>query len=316
MKSPISPDARIFVAGHCGMVGSAIVNRLKRAGYPKLLCRSRQDLDLTDARAVKQFFNQESPDVVFLAAARVGGIEANRTYPVEFLYENLLIGANVIHAAAEAGVTKLIFLGSSCIYPRLLDQPIREDHLLTGPLEPTNEAYAIAKIASLKLCEYYQRQYQKRFISVMPTNLYGPGDRFDPHRAHVIPALLRRFHQAKQQQAPSVTVWGSGTPRREFLFVDDLADALLLLLQVYEDPQPINVGIGVDLTIDDLSQVIRSVVGFTGEIVFDTTKPDGVPQKRLDVSRVSALGWQAKTSLIDGLTMTYRWAQAEHLLES
>jgi GDP-L-fucose synthase len=299
---------RIFVAGHRGLVGSAIVRRLEAAGHRDILTRTREELDLTDQRAVHEFFRTEKPEFIFLAAARVGGILANDTMSADFFYENLIIEANVIHAAAESGAAKLLFLGSSCIYPKMAPQPIREESLLTGPLEETNEAYAIAKIAGLKLCEHYRRQYGKRFISAMPTNLYGPGDNFHPEYSHVIPGMMRRFHEAAVTGARQVVVWGSGEPRREFLHVDDLADALYLLMQTYEDPLFLNVGTGEDCTIAELAQLMAEIVGFDGEIVFDRTKPDGTPRKVLDVSRINALGWQARIPLREGLRATYDWA--------
>ncbi|MEA2339372.1 MAG: GDP-L-fucose synthase [Thermoanaerobaculia bacterium] len=299
---------RIFVAGHRGLVGSAIVRRLEAAGHRDILTRTRDELDLTDQRAVHEFFRTEKPEFIFLAAARVGGILANDTMSADFFYENLIIEANVIHAAAESGAAKLLFLGSSCIYPKMAPQPIREESLLTGPLEETNEAYAIAKIAGLKLCEHYRRQYGKRFISAMPTNLYGPGDNFHPEYSHVIPGMMRRFHEAAVTGARQVVVWGSGEPRREFLHVDDLADALYLLMQTYEDPLFLNVGTGEDCTIAELAQLMAEIVGFDGEIVFDRTKPDGTPRKVLDVSRINALGWQARIPLREGLRATYDWA--------
>jgi GDP-L-fucose synthase len=300
---------RIFVAGHRGLVGSAIVRKLRREGYDDILTRTRADLDLVDQAAVNAFFRHEKPDLVFLAAARVGGILANATHQADFLYENLAIAGNVIHAAAESGVQKLLFLGSSCIYPRDAAQPLKEDALLTGPLEPTNEGYAIAKIAGLKLCEYYRRDFGKYFISAMPTNLYGPGDNFHPDQSHVIPGMMRRFHEAVASRASEVVVWGSGAPRREFLHVDDLADALYLLMQTYEEPGFINVGTGSDCTVADLARTMATVVGFEGTISFDRSKPDGTPRKLLDVSRIHALGWRARISLREGLHATYDWAR-------
>jgi GDP-L-fucose synthase len=301
-------DSGIFVAGHRGLVGSAILRKLVGEGHTKLLTRRRHELDLLDQTAVHEFFRQERPAYVFLAAARVGGIIANSTQQADFLYENLVIATNVIHAAVESGVEKLLFLGSSCIYPKLAPQPITEDALLTGLLEPSNEGYAIAKIAGLKLCEHYARQYGKRFISAMPSNLYGPGDNFHPDYSHVIPGMMRRFHEAAASRAAKVEVWGSGNPRREFLHVDDLADALYLLMQGYEDPSLINVGTGEDHTIAELARAMADTVGFQGDIVFDRSKPDGTPRKLLDVSRITNLGWRAKISLRDGLRSTYQWA--------
>ena len=304
----MNEKSRIFVAGHRGLVGSAIVRKLHAAGHENVVTRPKAELDLTDQAAVQAFFRRERPEAVFLAAARVGGILANATYQADFLYENLAIAANVIHAAAEHGTEKLLFLGSSCIYPREAPQPMSEEALLTGPLEPTNEGYAIAKIAGLKLCEYYQRQYGKHFVSAMPTNLYGPGDNFHPEQSHVIPGMMRRFHEAAVQGLPEVVVWGSGAPRREFLHVDDLADALYLLMQVYEEPRFINVGTGSDCTIAELARTMAEVVGYEGKIVFDRTKPDGAPRKLLDVSRIATLGWRARIPLGEGLRSTYRWA--------
>jgi GDP-L-fucose synthase len=302
-------DAAIFVAGHGGLVGSAVVRRLLRDGYANVVTRSRQELDLLDQRAVHDFFRAERLDYVFMTAARVGGIVANRDRQADFLYENLIIASNVIHAAAEHGTEKLLFLGSSCIYPRLAEQPIREESLLTGPLEPTNEGYAIAKIAGLKLCEMYARQYGKRFISAMPTNLYGPGDNFHPTESHVIPGLMRRFHQATRDGAAEVSVWGSGSVRREFLHVDDLADALMLLMDRYDEThQTINVGTGQDCTIAELADALAEVTGFKGKIVFDSQYPDGTPRKLLDVTRIQNLGWRPSYTLKDGLAATYAWA--------
>lgn len=303
----MNKESRIFVAGHAGLVGSAIVRRLRAAGHETIVTRTRAELDLLNQSAVHRFFREERIHVVFVAAARVGGIHANATRQADFLYENLVIATNVLHAAAENAVEKLLFLGSSCIYPRHAEQPIREESLLTGPLEPTNEGYAIAKIAGLKLCEYYQKQYGKRFVSAMPTNLYGPGDNFDPLGSHVIPALLRRFHEAKVAGAQEIVVWGTGTPRREFLYAEDLADALYVLMEQYEAPETINVGTGEDVTIAELAELVKRTVGFEGRIVFDPSKPDGTPRKLLDVSRISRLGWRPAWSLAAGLRETYRW---------
>ena len=304
----MNDKSRIFVAGHRGLVGSAIVRKLRANGYANLITRPREQLDLLDQAAVHRFFRDEKIEYAFIAAARVGGILANATHQAEFLYENLVIATNTIHAAFEAGTEKLLFLGSSCIYPRLAPQPMREDVLLTGALEPTNEGYALAKIAGLKLCEYYQRQFGRRFISAMPTNLYGPGDNFHETQSHVIPGMMRRFHEAKVSRASEVVVWGSGTPRREFLHVDDLAEALWLLMERYEDSATINVGSGEEVTIRQLAETMADVVGFAGKVVFDSTKPDGVPRKLLDTSRISALGWRPTHSLHDGLRQTYEWA--------
>ena len=331
------------MAGSKGLVGSALVRRLRAGGYTNLLLPEIDELDLTSQQAVKAFFAAEKPEYVILAAAKVGGIHANNTYPAEFIYLNLMIQNHVIHQAYEAGVQRLLFLGSSCIYPKLAPQPMREEHLLTGPLEPTNEPYALAKIAGLKMCESYNRQYGTRFVAVMPTNLYGPGDNFHPENSHVLPALIRRFHEAKVRMAgksmtedgrrktegsnlssalcpPSseVVVWGTGTPRREFIFVDDMADGCLHVLNLpetvldaelcrYPKPNFVNLGTGVDVTIRELAETIRDVVGYEGKLVFDPTKPDGTPRKLLDVSRLKGLGWEAKTSLRQGIEHTYAW---------
>ena len=299
--------AKIYVAGHRGLVGSAIVRALQARGYGNLLLRTSQAVDLRNQAGVNDLFAQEKPDYVFLAAAKVGGILANDRYPAEFIYENLMIEANVIHAAWQSGVSKLLFLGSTCIYPKMAPQPIREEYLLTGPLEPTNEWYAIAKIAGIKLCQAYQRQYGARFISAMPTNLYGPGDNFDLEKSHVMPALLRKFHEAKAGGADQVTVWGTGTPRREFLHVDDLADASLFLMAEYDGEETTNVGTGSDVAIAELAGLVREVVGFEGDIVYDTSKPDGTPRKLIDCSKIRGLGWAPRTSLADGVRSTYAW---------
>lgn len=303
----MEPNARIYVAGHRGLVGSAIVRRLERDGYRNLLTRSHAELDLQDERAVAAFFEAERPDYVFLAAARVGGIHANNAYPADFLRDNLQIQTNVIDAAYRAGCKKLLFLGSSCIYPKHAPQPIKEEYLLTGPLEPTNEWYAIAKIAGIKMCQAYRRQYGFLAISLMPTNLYGPNDNFDLQTSHVLPALIRKFHEAKESGADSVTVWGTGSPRREFLHVDDLADACLFLMRHYDDDALINVGCGADLEIRELAELIRGIVGFEGRIEYDTSKPDGTPRKLLDISRIRALGWSARIPLDEGIRNTYAW---------
>jgi GDP-L-fucose synthase len=299
--------AKIYVAGHRGLVGSAIVRQLEREGFANLVTRTSSQLDLRNQGASSAFFQEERPDYVFLAAAKVGGIVANNSYPADFIYDNLMIQNNVIHAAYQNGVTKLLLLGSSCIYPRLAPQPIREESLLTGPLEPTNEPYAIAKIAGIKMCQSYNRQYGTRFICAMPTNLYGPNDNFDLTTSHVLPALIRKFHEAKAAGAAEVTVWGSGTPYREFVHVDDVAQASLFLMQQYEEWDPINVGSGVELTIGELAQKIGQVVGFTGEIRFDSSKPDGTPRKLCDVSKIHGLGWQHRIDLDAGLKDTYAW---------
>ena len=300
-------DARVFVAGHRGLVGGAIARHLQTAGFEQVLTASRQELDLTEQAAVNAWFESERPAFVFLAAARVGGIQANSSYPADFIRDNLLIQNNVIDAAFRCGVRKLLFLGSSCIYPKQAPQPIREDALLTGPLEPTNEWYAVAKIAGIKLCQAYRRQYGFDAISLMPTNLYGPGDNFDLLTSHVLPALIRKFHEARVTQAPEVVVWGSGTPRREFLHVDDLADAAVFLMQNYSGEDIINVGVGEDISIAELAALVADVVGYHGTIVYDRSKPDGTPRKLLDVSRLHALGWRARIALRDGVTATYRW---------
>ncbi|MCK9187964.1 MAG: GDP-L-fucose synthase [Acidithiobacillus sp.] len=300
-------DARIFVAGHHGLVGGAIMRRLQADGFDNLLLTSRAELDLTDQAAVNVWFEHERPAFVFLAAAKVGGIVANATYPADFIRDNLLIQSNVIDAAFRNGVRKLLFLGSSCIYPQMAPQPIREDDLLTGPLEPTNEWYAVAKIAGIKLCQAYRRQYGFDAINLMPTNLYGPGDNFDSQTSHVLPALIRKFHEAQTVQAPEVAVWGTGTPRREFLHVDDLAGAATFLMQHYSDEHIINVGVGEDVCITELATLIADVVGYRGRIMYDRSKPDGTPRKLLDVTRLHDLGWQARIPLRDGVAATYRW---------
>ena len=307
---------RVFVAGHQGMVGSAIVRALEKAGDAEIITRSRSELDLLDQAAVFRFFNQNAVDEVYLAAAKVGGIWANNTYPAEFIYQNLIIEANIIHGAFQAGVRKLLFLGSSCIYPKLAEQPIAESSLLQGALEPTNEPYAIAKIAGIKLCESYNRQYGTDYRSVMPTNLYGINDNFHPENSHVVPALLRRFHEAKMQNLPSVTVWGSGSPMREFLYVDDMAGACLHVMnlpkEVYGEhvlpmSSHINVGTGKDCTIRELANTIACAVGYQGDILWDTGKPDGTPRKLLDVSLLKRLGWQYSVELDEGIERTYQW---------
>jgi GDP-L-fucose synthase len=300
-------ESRIYVAGARGLVGGAILRRLQAAGYGQLLAPSRQELDLMDRMEVERFFAEHRPEYVFLAAARVGGIQANSRYPAEFLYENLTIQNNVIDVAFRSGVKKLAFLGSSCIYPRLAPQPIREESLLSGSLEPTNEGYAIAKIAGLKLCQAYVRQYGWNAICLMPTNLYGPGDNFSETDSHVLPGLLRRFDEAKRTGAPSVMIWGTGTPRREFLHVDDLAAAAVYLMERYDSPEPLNVGTGEDLSIAELAAAICETVGYEGDIVYDPSKPDGTPRKLLDVHRVHALGWRHRISLAEGLKQTYVW---------
>ena len=303
----IDRQAPVFVAGHGGLVGSAIVRRLEADGFADLRTVGRDALDLRDQAAVDVWFDAERPRYVFLVAGTVGGIHANSTRPAEFLYDNLMIHSTVVQAAHRTGVDKLLYLGSSCIYPRHADQPITEEALLAGPLEPTNEGYALAKIAGIKLCETYRRQYGDDFISAMPTNLYGPGDNFDLEGGHVVPALMRRFHEAREAGDGSVTVWGTGTARREFLHVDDLADACLFLMDRYSEAGHVNVGTGVDLTIRELAETVRDLVHPEGKLVFDTSRPDGMPRKVLDVSRLTDLGWTATTSLADGLVDTYRW---------
>jgi GDP-L-fucose synthase len=303
----LSKSDKIFVAGHRGMVGSALVHRLEAEGFKNLLKRHRSQLDLTDESAVAKFLACEKPHIVIIAAAKVGGIKANEDYPVEFLLENLRIQTNVIRSAFEAGVRKLMFLGSSCVYPKSAPQPIPETALLTGPLEPTNEAYAIAKIAGIKLCQAYAREYGATFLSVMPTNLYGPNDSFDLERSHVLPALLRKAHEAKIRNERQLTVWGTGKPRREFLHVDDLASACLLLLEKYGSPEIINIGCGEDITIRELAELICDTVGFDGELVWDATKPDGMPRKLLEITKIRALGWQATIPLRQGIARTYEW---------
>lgn len=301
-------DARIFVAGHRGLVGSAIVRALREREFSNIVVRSKEELDLRNQASVNEFFRNEKIEYVFVAAARVGGIMYNSNYQADFLYDNLMISANTMHAAAEHGVRKLLYLGSSCIYPKLSPQPIKEEYLLSGALEPTNEGYAIAKIAGLKMCEKFMKQYGKRFISAMPTNLYGPGDNFHPEHSHVIPGMMRRFHEAKTRQQPRVVIWGTGAPRREFLFVNDLAQALCVLMEKYEEPETINVGSGTDISIYELAQLMKEVVGYEGDIVMDPSKPDGTLRKLLDVSRMMSLGWRPLTSLRDGLKISYKWA--------
>jgi len=300
-------DDRIYVAGHKGLVGSAITRALRDRGFTRLLGRESAELDLTDPTAVDAFFTVESPEFVFLAAARVGGILANSTFPVDFLRDNLTIELNVIDASHRHGVKKLLLLGSSCIYPREAPQPMKEEHLLTGPLEPTNESYAIAKIAGIKLCEAYRKQFGSDFISVMPTNLYGPGDNFALETSHVLPALIRKCHEAKERGDSSVLVWGTGTPLREFLHVNDLADACLFLMDHYSDGEIVNIGVGEDQSVRHLAEMVAEVVGFEGELAFDSSKPDGTPRKLLDVSKLSALGWQARIPLREGISQTYEW---------
>ncbi|SFW72371.1 GDP-L-fucose synthase [Chitinophaga sancti] len=302
---------KIYVAGHRGMVGSAIVRRLEKAGFKNIVTRTSSELDLRNQQATATFFEQEQPDYVFLAAAKVGGIVANNTYKGDFIYENLMIQNNVIHSAYTSGVKKLMFLGSSCIYPKLAPQPLKEEYLLTGLLEPTNEPYAIAKIAGIKMCDAYRAQYGCNFISVMPTNLYGPNDNYDLKNSHVLPALLRKFHEAKEAGTPEVVIWGSGSPLREFLHADDMADACFYLMQHYNEEGLVNIGVGEDLSILDLARMIKEIVGYEGRLVFDSSKPDGTPRKLMDVSKLHGLGWKAKIGLKEGITAVYQ--EVQHL---
>lgn len=299
-------NAKIYIAGHRGMVGSAIVRRLTSAGYTNLLTRSHAELDLTDQSAVSGFLSKEKPDYIFLAAAKVGGIQANNTYRADFIYQNLMMEANIVHAAWQAGVRRLLFLGSSCIYPRDCPQPIKEEYLLTGPLEPTNEPYAIAKIAGIKLCESYNRQYGTQYVSVMPTNLYGPSDNYDLNNSHVLPALIRKAHEARMRGDEKYVVWGTGRPMREFLYVDDMADACVYLMESEIHDGIFNVGTGEDVTIRELAETVMRVIGFEGEIIYDATKPDGTPRKLLDVERMRALGWKSSVKLEEGIRLAYR----------
>ncbi len=302
-------NAKIYVAGHRGLVGSAIMRRLQAGGYNNLVTRGHSELDLTDQQAVQQFYAAEKPDYVFIAAAKVGGIHANNTYPADFIYRNLMIECNLIHGAYQHGVKKLLFLGSTCIYPKLAPQPMKEEHLLTGPLEPTNEPYAVAKIAGIKMCSAYNRQYGTNFMSVMPTNLYGPNDNYHPQDSHVLPALIRRMHEAKARGDKQATVWGTGNARREFMASDDMADACLFLMERFDAKELgefINIGVGHDMTIREVVEVVTKVVGFEGELVFDTSKPDGAPRKFIDSARLTALGWQPKTGFEEGLRAAYQ----------
>lgn len=307
----MNPQDKIYIAGHRGMVGSAILRKLEREGFSNFVFRTSRELDLRDQAAVQTFFREEQPQHVFLAAAKVGGILANNTYRGEFIYDNLMIQSNVIHASHQVGVEKLLFLGSSCIYPKLAPQPLKEDYLLTGLLEPTNEPYAIAKIAGIKLCDAYRDQYGSNFISVMPTNLYGPNDNYDLKTSHVLPALIRKFHEAKVHREPSVIMWGTGTPRREFLHVDDLADACFYLMQNYHEPGLVNIGTGEDIPIIDLARMIKEVVGYEGTIEHDLSKPDGTPRKLMDVSKLKATGWSAKIGLREGIQQVYAGLESE-----
>ena len=304
-------DAKIYIAGHRGMVGSAIQRRLEKAGYTNFVTRTSSELDLRDQRAVQQFFEEERPDHVYLAAAKVGGIHANNTYRGEFLYDNLMIQNNVIHSSYKTGVKKLLFLGSSCIYPKLAPQPLQEDYLLTGTLEPTNEPYAIAKIAGIKLCDAYRDQYGCNYISVMPTNLYGPNDNYDLENSHVLPALIRKFHEAKKENKPEVVMWGTGSPKREFLHVDDLADACYFLMENYDEKGLVNIGTGTDISIYELACMIKEIVGYEGEIVKDTTKPDGTPRKLMNVDKLKGAGWEYSIKLREGVKKVYSSLQDE-----
>jgi GDP-L-fucose synthase len=303
----LNHEAKIYVAGHRGLVGAAVVRALRQQGYGNLVVRTHREVDLTEQAAVRGFFERERPQAVVMAAARVGGIHANNSRPAEFIRDNLLIQDNVIDSAHRAGVQKFVFLGSSCIYPKLAPQPITEDYLLTGPLEPTNEWYAVAKIAGLKMCQAYRRQYGFNAISLMPTNLYGPGDNFDIQSSHVLPALIRRFHEAQQRGDATMSIWGTGTPRREFLHVDDLADAVVYLLETYDEEPIVNIGWGEDVTIRELAEIVAAVAGFQGRLVFDSSKPDGTPRKLLDTSRLTSLGWKPKITLRAGIEQTYAW---------
>lgn len=306
-------NAKIYVAGHTGLVGSALVRQLRAQGYQNIITRSSAELDLTQQASVQSFFADQAPDYVFLAAAKVGGILANATYPADFIYKNLMIESNIIHAAYQSGVKKLIFLGSSCIYPRMCPQPIKEDYLLTSELEPTNEWYAVAKIAGIKLCQAYNQQHGTQFISCMPTNLYGPEDNFDLHNSHVVPALIKKIVHAQQHNEPTVVIWGTGHVYREFLYVDDCADAIIFLMNHYTGNEIVNIGTGQDCTIQALAETIKAAVGYTGTFVYDRSKPDGTPRKLLDVSRINALGWQAQTSLHAGIAQTVAWGNTHNI---
>ena len=308
---------KIYIAGHNGLVGSAIIRALRSAGYTNLVYRTSKELDLRKQEEVEAFFKEEKPQFVFLAAAKVGGIVANNTYRADFLYDNLMIVSNIVHAAFKNKVAKLLFLGSSCIYPKLAPQPLKEEYLLTGPLEYTNEPYAIAKIAGIKLCETFRDQYGANYISVMPTNLYGINDNYHPENSHVLPALIRKFHEAKENGSAEVVIWGSGTPRREFLFADDLAEACLFLMEHYNEKNIINIGCGEDVTIKELAETVKEVVGFTGNLVYDTARPDGTPRKLLDVTKIHALGWHHKTPLTEGMKVAYQdFLKKQEILQS
>ena len=303
--TPLTCSSRVYLAGHQGLVGASLLRALKKRGVKQILTQTRAELDLTDGPSTKAYLEAQKPDIVIVAAARVGGIGANSTYPAEFIYQNLAMAMNLVHGSWQTGIQRLLFLGSSCIYPREAPQPMKEECLLSSPLEPTNEPYAIAKIAGLKLCQYYRKQYGVLYHSLMPTNLYGPGDNYHPYNAHVIPALIRRFDEAREANAPEVVMWGTGKPRREFLYVDDLADATLCLLETSNPPDLINVGSGVDQSLLEVANMIRDTVGYKGKIVFDATKPDGTPRKLLDVSRIRAIGWSPTVELRDGLALSY-----------
>ena len=307
----MNKQAKIYIAGHCGLVGSALVRKFQELGYDNLILKTRSELNLLNQQEVADFFAVEKPEYVFLAAAKVGGIGANSTYPADFVYENMMIQTNIIHSAYENNTKKLLFLGSSCIYPKMAEQPIKEESLLTGELEPTNDAYAIAKIAGIKMCQAYNKQYGTNYISVMPTNLYGPNDNFDLEKSHVFPALIRKFHEAKINKEAEVVVWGTGTPIREFLYVDDLAEACIYLMDHYNDDKIVNIGTGVGVTIRELAESIAKVVGYEGKLVFDTSKPDGTPIKINDVSYLNSLGWKAKTDLLSGIEKTYNWYKSK-----
>ncbi|MDZ5129149.1 GDP-L-fucose synthase [Clostridium perfringens] len=303
----MNKNSKIYVAGHRGLVGSAIVRKLEEKGFKNIICRTHKELDLTNQNEVRRFFEEERPEYVFLAAAKVGGIHANNTYPADFIYENLMIQNNVIKAAHDFEVKKLLFLGSTCIYPKMAPQPIKEDYLLTGSLEETNEAYAVAKIAGLEMCKFFKRQYGDNFISCMPTNLYGPNDNFDLKNSHVLPALIRKFHEAKVQNSEVVEVWGTGKPLREFLYVDDMADACVFLMENYDGEQHVNIGTGVEVSIRELAETVKEVVGFEGEMVFNTDMPDGTPRKLTTVDKLNGLGWKHKVDLNSGIKMAYEW---------
>lgn len=307
-------DSRIYVAGHNGLVGSAIFRALKKKGYRNFITKTHKELDLTNQDEVRQFFKKENPEYIFLAAAKVGGIYANNIYPAEFIYENLMIQNNVIKAAHDFKATKLLFLGSTCIYPKMAQQPIKEEYLLSGYLEPTNEAYAIAKIAGLKMCQFFKRQYDDNFISCMPTNIYGPNDNFDLNTSHVMPALIRKIHDAKEKSLQNVEIWGTGKPLREFLYVDDMADACVFLMENYNGEEHVNIGTGIEIAIGELANLIKDIVGYGGSLKFDNTKPDGTPRKLTDVSKLHELGWNHKVDLRDGIKLTYQWFKNNNII--